>query len=178
MGNSFVHRDHCGPAEDAKFIPEILHVYQHNSNHRPAALVGNREGLLELRKAIDNALAADGQTASATANVVPADDGEGYSLLVYRVDKPFTDRFWDDLPSTYEIADEPSGGSFAPIEMALRQQWPCPRCHGFGKSGEPTIEVKGHMFMDYAPDAPPCEGPCKGTGWVTQPRMEDPDAGT
>lgn len=135
MGNSFAHKGYVGPADGAPVTPDILHIYQHSYHHGTSAIIGNKDGLLALRKAIDEVLSKPEEITSTCVDVVPADDGEGYSLIVYKADKPFTDPFWSNLPSTYELSDE-MGDMFAPIEFAKNKSWPCPECFGFGKVGD------------------------------------------
>ncbi|WP_226528561.1 hypothetical protein [Metabacillus niabensis] len=50
----------------------VLHIYAQDAWHQEAYIVGNKEGLLELRNAIDEAL----KSKEAVAHVFPT-DGEG-----------------------------------------------------------------------------------------------------
>lgn len=165
MGKTFAHQGYVGEAVKAPFLPNIAHVYQHDGHHAPATIVANKEGLLAIRAAIDQALAAEGDIKT-SAEVVP-NDGEGYHLLIYRVDKSFEDRVWDDLPSTYEIPGRALGDHAYDVEMALRQEWPCPMCHGFKKIGNRLDPKPGQHWLlaDFDEHAVDCEH-CKRTGVV------------
>ena len=62
---------------------KILNIYGQEAWHTDARIVGNREGLTELRDTINNALMGKGGKAK-TLQREPlfASDGEGYSVLV------------------------------------------------------------------------------------------------
>ncbi|MCM3442684.1 hypothetical protein AB3Z07_02765 [Metabacillus halosaccharovorans] len=66
----------------------VLHIYAQDAWHQEAYIVGNKEGLLELRNAIDEAL----KSKEAVANVFPT-DGEGYDAYVLLVDENEEDKF-------------------------------------------------------------------------------------
>lgn len=75
-----------------------LHVYAQHSYHQESLIVGNREGLLELRRLIDKALV---QGTSASGMFFPSDD-EGYEVYVGMVndeklfrsfEMPYTEQF-------------------------------------------------------------------------------------
>lgn len=180
MGKSFAHKGFVGPADGAPVKPDIVHLYQHRSNHGPQAIVANVTGLIAIRDAIDSLLASPDPTTGIRIAAVPGDDGEGYSLGLYKIDKPFTDRVWDDLPSTYDIVDD-FGDRIWAIDCAVQQKWPCPVCHGFGKKGVKTNlfgfgtdRGKRSDFIDES-EAIPCDGPCGGSGQVTEkPKEETP----
>lgn len=171
MGKSLAHKGYVGPADGAPVTPSIIHLYQHGTNHGPQAIVGNVEGLTAIRDAINGLLKVAGDI-SIKIEAVPGDDGEGYTLGLYKLDKPFTDRVWGDLPDTYTIPERGIGDRIWAVDCAVQQQWPCPKCHGFGKMGERTVETPHRMFLDYPPDAPQCDGPCKGTGFVSEKPSE------
>jgi hypothetical protein len=61
---------------------ETLHIYGQASEHCPAWVAGNREGLLRLRDAIDKAILSDGLGKS---EVVFCADGEGYTVTVMKL---------------------------------------------------------------------------------------------
>lgn len=74
----------------------VLHIYAQDSWHKEAYIVGNKEGLLELRKAIDQAL----KSKEAIAEVFPA-DGEGYEAMVLLVDDDEEEKLLNiELPYT------------------------------------------------------------------------------
>lgn len=54
-----------------------IHLYGQHSEHDEAFIIGTRDALIALRKAIDAALEAQEATAEVYAN-----DGEGYDLIV------------------------------------------------------------------------------------------------
>ena len=66
----------------------ILHIYAQDSWHQEAFIVGNEEGLLELRNALDLAL----KSKQGIANVFPT-DGEGYEAYVLLVGDDEEDKF-------------------------------------------------------------------------------------
>lgn len=160
MSKSFVDEKHCGPADEAGYTPKILHVYQHSTWHAAAAIVGNREALTALRDTLNGLLSE--QSEFAEIGVVPGDDGEGYRLKVWRVDKPITDRFWSDLPGTYEV---PSVQGFADYDCdfvthALTKRWMCEACSGWGG----PIDYRDQTFPPHRDKSqPPC-AKCNGTG--------------
>lgn len=71
-------------------MPEIpvVNVYPQRSPHDDAFIVGNKEGLVALRSAIDEALNDPGGLGTKLSYVA---DGEGFVILVKRVDT------WDSL---------------------------------------------------------------------------------
>jgi hypothetical protein len=69
-----------------------LHLYAQHSYHQESLIVGNREGLLELRKLIDKALA---QGTSVSGSLFSSDD-EGYELYVGMVND-------EDLFKSFEM---------------------------------------------------------------------------
>lgn len=78
---------------------KVLHIHAQKAHHDDAFIVGSREGLLAMRKAID--LALDNRMAAAEVSV---GDGEGYHVLVMLID---TDEhgFPDDNASVPYVAD-------------------------------------------------------------------------
>jgi hypothetical protein len=84
--------------------PSLVHLYPGYCEHVEAYVVGNREGLLALRAAIDAALASDeAQKIVATENDVFCGDGEGYTLFVVRTDEDWRVEggAWDSLRFPY-----------------------------------------------------------------------------
>ena len=55
----------------------VLHLYAQPFEHADAFIVGDRDSLVKLREAIDDALASGSGFAHAFVN-----DGEGYSILI------------------------------------------------------------------------------------------------
>jgi hypothetical protein len=66
--------------------PGLLHVYGQASYHDEAYLVGNTRGLMALREAIDRVLGTEEVQSSAWVSV---SDGEGYDMMIMRVDDPW-----------------------------------------------------------------------------------------
>lgn len=60
---------------------KILNIYGQESWHTNARIVGNKEGLLELRDTINNALQS-GKAMTLQSYPLFASDGEGYSVRV------------------------------------------------------------------------------------------------
>jgi len=88
---------------------KILNIYGQLSEHTDARIVGNREGLVELRDTINNVLQGESPRIAKTLEHEPlfASDGEGYSLLIERHDddwgiKAPKDSFWNKEESNPE----------------------------------------------------------------------------
>ncbi len=83
--------------------PKLLHVYEHYAHHDEVWMVGNVDGLLALRNAIDMVLNSTTQAAHAE---VMAADGEGYAVHVLCEDSPWQGDRWQHLflPYTAEYA--------------------------------------------------------------------------
>ncbi|WP_144487196.1 hypothetical protein [Bacillus pumilus] len=62
-------------------VLELCNIYAQQTHHFEAFILGNRKGLLELRKAIDEAL----ETGSSVAHLYPS-DFEGYETYIALVD--------------------------------------------------------------------------------------------
>ncbi|SDD40873.1 hypothetical protein SAMN05421663_11084 [Terribacillus halophilus] len=84
-----------------------LHVYAQHSHHHESFIVGNREGLVELRDLIDLALANN----TSVGGFFPSDD-EGYSLYVGLVENeelfqslemPYTEQFGEKNNNIYFV---------------------------------------------------------------------------
>ncbi len=78
-----------------------LSIYSQYSYHEDAFLVGDWEGLIQLRDAIDNLLSRKGAPYHHTEHVLDntvietfAHDGEGYNLNIILNEKPQTDPTW------------------------------------------------------------------------------------
>ena len=80
---------------------DVLHLYGQSQWHFPAEIIGNREGLIKLRDAIDLALRQGKAEFPAMAS-----DGEGYDLTVTRFDHPFGSTAWKEHPPDYNITYE------------------------------------------------------------------------
>jgi hypothetical protein len=78
--------------------PGLLHIYGQSSYHDEAYVVGNAKGLKAARDAIDRVLNG---TADQTSTWVSVSDGEGYDLMVLRVDDPWSMNF--DIAEDGEI---------------------------------------------------------------------------
>lgn len=87
--------------ERARLVAErvrLLHVHGPASWHGTVLVVGNRNGLLVLRDAVDEALASPALRGSTTAM---ASDGEGYGVEVTLVDEAWTHPAWETAPLPY-----------------------------------------------------------------------------
>lgn len=82
-----------------KIKPEFLHLYPGAFWHSDGAIVGTREGLAELRDALDSALRSGNAVAGAVVK-----DGEGYCIYVHRVSDEDMEKM--ALPYTDEMAAE------------------------------------------------------------------------
>lgn len=79
----------------------LLHLYGQSDPHAEAWVVGDKEGLLALRKAIDDALASD-ESSAASAEVYVS-DGEGYKVLVVATTEEAVERHNTLLPYSNAI---------------------------------------------------------------------------
>ena len=81
----------------------ILQNYGQSQWHSQAFLLANRDGLLALKGAIDRILETDNKSDYVNSYV---SDGEGYTLLIGKVDSEKGDEIWNeiDLPYDEEIA--------------------------------------------------------------------------
>jgi len=94
--------EHGGEQHDAELVglgvtmdkPTLLHVYEHYAHHDDVWLVGNVDGLLALRNAIDRVLNTPDKAACAE---VMAADGEGYAVQVICEDTPWQGERWPHL---------------------------------------------------------------------------------
>lgn len=85
----------------------LLHVYGQQVEHDDVVIVGNNEGLVALRNAIDDVLKNQDEDITNASHF--ANDGEGYDTIIVRNDKPASDRQWTQLESQYT-----SGTSYRP----------------------------------------------------------------
>lgn len=76
-----------------------LHIYGQVYNHDHAFIVGNKESLEKLRKAIEAALETGSAVGEASAFSA---DGEGYDIKVYREED---DSYWDKAKLPYTDND-------------------------------------------------------------------------
>ena len=84
----------------------LLHIYGQECPHSDAYLVGNKAGLLELKKAIEQALDdGKGETIHKDGSIY-ANDGEGYQVKVIMNDD--LEPFWLKLalPYSSDLASE------------------------------------------------------------------------
>lgn len=79
-------------------MPEepIIHVYAQGCWHDDAYIVANKEGLLALKKAVDEAL----EKGKGDAFVYAA-DGEEFTLLVLRIDGGLGEGMWPKIAMPY-----------------------------------------------------------------------------
>ena len=100
---------------------KILNIYGQYYWHTEARIVGNREGLLQLKTTIERALLKDGKATTATDvldnngdTALFASDGEGYEVIVEMHNdewglKGGVDSFWNKEESSPEYTGLISG---------------------------------------------------------------------
>jgi hypothetical protein len=84
---------------------KLIHIYGQSAWHDDAVILGNREGLIALAKAIQEALETNEAKAEFEAMV---SDGEGYSIKIILNDSPWESEFWEKaaVPYTADYAKE------------------------------------------------------------------------
>ncbi len=97
---------------------KILNIYGQESHHTNARIIGNRDGLLELRDAIAKAIKTS-KSRTSTDEPLFASDGEGYEIIVECHDDAWglaggPDSFWSKAESDPEYTsllgqDRPAG---------------------------------------------------------------------
>ena len=85
----------------------LLHIYGQEQWHGNAYIIGNKGGLLELKKAIEQAL-SDNKGEIGDDKPVYANDGEGYQTKVMMNNTGWLESFWGRLavPYTAEVASD------------------------------------------------------------------------
>lgn len=91
-------RENQAQAEEA-----LLHVYGQAAWHDDVYIVGNRQALLALKRAIEDALTGQKGVLNAMTN-----DGEGYSVIVLNLPNGQGNQVWVELavPYSEEMAKE------------------------------------------------------------------------
>ncbi len=81
---------------------KVLHIYAQAWEHMDAYIIGNTEGLLALKAAIEQALAASNGVCSTPFEhgEVMVADGEGYQVFVMRRDQEWCEG-WKDIDTPY-----------------------------------------------------------------------------
>lgn len=90
----------------------ILHLYAQYAHHADAFIMGNEEGLIALRDAINEAI-YPGKTKSEVE--VYCNDGEGYTIYVKVVPEKFHVDTKLPVPYTADYAQDKSGVSLGDI---------------------------------------------------------------
>lgn len=72
------------PIQKKTEMDNIVHIYAQSARHCDAIILGNEEGLIALRKAIEIAISNKGKH-SPKVNVF-CNDGEGYSIKIHCLD--------------------------------------------------------------------------------------------
>jgi len=101
-------------------ILNLLHIYAQEQWHGEAYIVGNKGGLLELKKAIEQALSnGSGQTVDEYGVPIYVNDGEGYKVKVTMNNTGWLEPFWVKLavPYTEEVASEKRKDAVWPWEI-------------------------------------------------------------
>jgi len=89
---------------------KLLNIYGQPFEHAEAIIKGNREGLVELRDAIDRALRNGKAETAHPHDCIFASDGEGYHIIIERHDGVWgqdkdgsynTRRFWNKVHPEY-----------------------------------------------------------------------------
>lgn len=83
---------------------KILNIYGQAEEHLPAQIIGNSEGLEELRDAINRAIAFGESTTKDEPEPLFASDGEGYEVIIKRNDEKWglagdKNSFWNRAES-------------------------------------------------------------------------------
>lgn len=86
---------------DNKKNPPLLHLYSPSSYHADGFIIGNRDGLEQLRDAIDQALLED-----TSIKQVYVADGEGFNFFVQCIDEPWQNEKWQKLQLPYRDWEE------------------------------------------------------------------------
>jgi len=92
-----------------KYTEPVVHIFPQESNHQEAVVLANKEGLLLLRKWIDEALVA-----GASGGVVMPNDRETYHLEVICNDEPLEAPFWSNMKPPYADLDDNNPDTFGP----------------------------------------------------------------
>ncbi|RPF49532.1 hypothetical protein EDD75_0348 [Thermodesulfitimonas autotrophica] len=97
----------------------VLHIYAQTSHHDDAFIVGNRQGLLALRRAIDAALES-GQSKDS----VFVSDGEGFDVYVILQEGDLQSPGWiaAAVPYTAEWAAETRGNAVWPWDKLTKEE--------------------------------------------------------
>ena len=89
---------------------KIVQIYGQCMQHAEAKIIGNQEGLLELKKTIDEAIQKGKASTPPDKECVFANDGEGYELIVechndeWGMNAP-TDSYWNSKESWPEYTE-------------------------------------------------------------------------
>ena len=112
--NSYVNASAHLNEEEQENMP-LLHIYSQEDSHCEAYIVANREALLKLKEAIDNAInTGRGSTGAFTS------DGEGFDIKIICNNELWDSEFWKNisLPYTAEWRESiPINGVACPSEI-------------------------------------------------------------
>ena len=95
---------------------KVIHLWAGASFHEDGYIVGNKEGLESLRRAIDYALVNSDCDVSTSNTEVSASDGEGYDLHIILTKD--TDKI--ALPYTEDFAEEQRDDAVYPWHMVAQ----------------------------------------------------------
>jgi hypothetical protein len=95
----------------------VLHLHAGNQWHDDGYVVGDRQGLLRLREAIDNALAFEAEKTGQSCAAVYVNDGEGYNCYVICVPNAQIDSL--AVPYTDSIASIQDSNVVLPWEFVF-----------------------------------------------------------
>ena len=82
----------------------IINIYGQEAWHTDAKIVASKEGLLRLRKGIDEALILGAATIGEYESPLFASDGEGYILGIVALDD-WGDKRWNAYKADYRILE-------------------------------------------------------------------------
>jgi len=92
-----------------KYNEPVVHIFPQENNHQEAVVLGNKEGLLLLKKWIEEALVSGG-----SGGVVMPNDRETYHLEVVCNDEPLDAPFWSNMKTPYADLDDSRPHAFGP----------------------------------------------------------------
>lgn len=88
----------------------VLHIYGQEAFHDDVYIVGNKSELIKLRNIIDKAIVEDYEDDEFYVN-----DGEGYSIAVYKIDESEVDKI--AVPYNVDYAKEKRPDAIYPWQL-------------------------------------------------------------
>jgi len=121
---------------------KVLNIYGQPMEHMEAEIIGTKEGLEELRDAIDKALRVG---EASTGEMLFASDGEGYTVKIIRGDENWLDDFWKKYPAFYhrilgvDLTDEMRKCLVCGKEIEFNERCYQVRCGGLSEDDKDFI---------------------------------------